>query len=176
MRSLASGIPGPSVDESRAVSEHMFLFLSARLPGAITTYKAMPAEVDVWSLVGRLPGWRWLLPRIEDDHSLTWRDAHVDLEVHRWGMEQPGPFGQSVPVHEIDVFLVPGLAFDRSGNRLGRGGGYYDRVLEHRRSDSLVIGVSSDARVLSAIPVEPHDRPMTHLATESGITATPPTI
>ncbi len=165
----------PIVPEvSREAAANLFNFLSARLPGTIATYRAMTDEVDVWSLVGRLPGWHWVLPRVEEDGALTWRDARVALETHRWGMEQPEAKGPAVANFHIDVFLVPGLGFDASGNRIGRGGGYYDRELAIRRSDSLTIGVTPENRVIEKWVVDDHDQPMTHLATELGVRGTIP--
>ena len=115
-----------------------------------------------------------MLPRIEDDGTLTFRDRDVARETHRWGMTQPSDQGRIVPVHEIDVFLVPGLAFDHSGRRLGRGGGYYDRVLASRRADSVAIGVTVTARVIDTIPVVGHDQRVDWLATEDGVILTRP--
>jgi len=157
------------------VAGHLFSWLSPRVPGSITSYRAMADEVDISSLIDRLPGWRWLLPRVEADNSLTWRDARVPLEKHPWGMEQPTDRGPIVPVHEIDVFLVPGLAFDRAGRRLGRGSGFYDRELVNRRSDSVAVGVTVESRVLEFVPTEQHDQAMRFLATESGVNASIPT-
>lgn len=130
----------------------------------------MEDEVDVSSLVERLPGWRWVLPRIEEDESLTWRDARVELERHRWGMEQPGDLGPVIARTQIDIFLVPGLAFDRAGNRLGRGRGFYDRELAVRRPNSLAVGLAIGERVVDEVPTDLHDVTVTHLATEDGVT------
>ena len=120
----------------------LFAWLSGRLPGTASAYVAMEGEVDVTPLFDRLPGWRWVLPRVESEGELTFRDRSVRREMHRWGMEQPRGQGPVIPVPEIDLFLVPGLGFDLSGRRLGRGGGFYDRVLAARRGDSVAIGVT----------------------------------
>lgn len=134
----------------------------------------MPGEVDVTPLFDRLPGWRWVLPRVEPDRSLTFRDRDVARETHRWGMEQPVGSGVAVPLWEIDVFLTPGLVFDRSGGRLGRGGGFYDRVLEGRRTDSEAVGVTVTDQVVESAPMEPHDQRVDWLATEAGVTRCSP--
>ncbi|MEX1125965.1 MAG: 5-formyltetrahydrofolate cyclo-ligase, partial [Acidimicrobiia bacterium] len=152
----------------------LFSWLSARLPGTGAAYLAMSDEVEVTPLFNRLPGWRWVLPRIEDDGILTFRDRDVARETHRWGMTQPSDQGRIVPVHEIDVFLVPGLAFDHSGRRLGRGGGYYDRVLAGRRADSVAIGVTVTARIIDTVPVVGHDQRVDWLAIEDGVILTRP--
>lgn len=135
----------------------------------------MDDEIDIWSLVDRLPGWNWVLPRIGDNRTMTWWDARLELDSHPFGMKQPVPTGSPVPTIQIDVFLVPGLGFDAHGNRIGRGAGYYDRELAKQRPDSLAIGVTTEARIVDQLPVEPHDRPMTHLVTEFGVRETTPT-
>jgi 5-formyltetrahydrofolate cyclo-ligase len=171
IRELMSGLRGPSPETSSAVVEGLFGWMSGRLPGTVAAYLAMRDEVDVASLFGRLPGWRWVLPRVEPDGSLTLRDRDVPRERHRWGMEQPADAGPKVPVFELDVILAPGLAFDATGARLGRGGGFYDGLLTGRRTDCLVIGVTWSARVLDAVPMDEHDRRVDMLALETGVRA-----
>jgi 5-formyltetrahydrofolate cyclo-ligase len=90
-------------------------------------------------------------------------------------MEQPLESGPVIPTMEIDVFLVPGLAFDRRGTRLGRGGGFYDRELSARRSDALSVGVTVDSRLREALPVETHDISVMYVVTESGVIESTPT-
>lgn len=169
IRAELSRLPEVTGEQSQDVVGHLFDWLSSRLPGTITSYRALGDEVDIASLIERLPGWRWILPRVEDDGSLTWRDARLPLEVHPWGMEQPLESGPIIATVEIDVFLVPGLAYDRSGNRLGRGGGFYDRELSRMRGDAVSIGVTTDARIRPSLPVEPHDIAVMMVVTESGV-------
>jgi 5-formyltetrahydrofolate cyclo-ligase len=64
----------------------------------------------------------------------------------------------------IDVALVPGLAFDETGNRLGRGMGYFDRILQDLRG--VKIALAYDFQVLSEVPTEAHDTPMDFIVTE----------
>lgn len=158
------------VDTSAAVARGLFEWLSPRIPGTVSAFLAMPGEVDVSLLFSRLPGWRWVLPRVEAGRNMTFRDRDVRREVHSFGMEQPVDEGEVVPVHQIDVFLTPGLAFDRSGGRLGNGAGFYDRVLSARRSDAVAVGVTVAARVLDHVPMEEHDVRIDWIATEAGVT------
>lgn len=154
---------------ARAVVDGLFDWLSPRVPGTVSAFLAMPGEVDVSSLFERLPGWRWVLPRVEPDRTLSFRDRDVARERHRFGMEQPADTGPAVPVHEIDVFLTPGLAFDEHGGRLGNGAGYYDGILATKRGDALAVGVTVGAHVVDEVPMEPHDQRIDWLATESGV-------
>lgn len=160
---------------SRSVVDHLFGWLSSRLPGTVSAFLAMEGEVDVSSLFDRLPGWRWVLPRVEPDRTMTFRDREVPREVHRFGMEQPTGAGPVIPVHEIDVFLTPGLAFDMSGGRVGNGAGFYDRILGRRRTDAVAVGITVDARVLDEVPMEGHDQRVHWIATESGVRECSPT-
>ncbi|MDH3982024.1 MAG: 5-formyltetrahydrofolate cyclo-ligase, partial [Kiritimatiellaceae bacterium] len=69
-----------------------------------------------------------------------------------------------VPLDEIDLIAVPGVAFDLTRNRLGRGGGYYDRILEDFGGTS--VAVAFGFQILEEIPVDPHDEPVDILITE----------
>lgn len=169
IRNRARGQTPIEPDVGSSVVSGLFVWLSGRLPGTISAYLALPDEVDVTPLFERLPGWRWILPRVEVDGSLTFRDREIPREVHRFGMEQPVEQGHVTPVHEIDVFLVPGMAFDVSGGRLGRGAGYYDRLLAARRPDATAIGVATEMKMIESVPVFDHDQRVDWLATESGV-------
>ena len=169
---LRARMRGFGIVDSRngeTVSEGLRAWLAARIPGTIAAYLAMSDEVEVSGLFTDLPGWQWVLPRVEPDGELTFRDRDVPREVHRLGMRQPVASGEAVPVHELDVVLVPGLAFDRTGARLGRGGGYYDRLLAEVRRDCVTIGVTVSSRVVDEVPMEGLDRHVDWLATETGV-------
>ena len=134
----------------------------------------MGGEVDLRPLFERLPGWRWALPRVEPDRSVTFRDIDVPRETHPFGMEQPTDTGPVIPIHEIDVFLVPGLAFDRHGRRLGNGAGHYDRILSSARADAATVGIAPGVRLVPEVPVAGHDVPVGWLATERGVISSIP--
>ena len=101
----------------------------------------------------------------------------------RWGEYQPGnlvegTFGLREPagpshapetIAQADVVLVPALAVDRRGVRLGRGGGFYDRSLRLCRPDTRLVAVVRDDEVVDELPGEAHDVPMTHALTPAGL-------
>lgn len=120
-------------------------------PGVVGAYEALPGEVDLAGLLDGLDA-TVVLPRLEGD-EVTWHGAGA------------GPVDPS----GLDVLLVPGRAFDRHGIRLGRGGGHYDRLLPRLRPGVPTVGVTVDERVVPRLPTQPHDAPMTHLATQSGV-------
>ena len=77
--------------------------------------------------------------------------------------------GARMGPERLDAVLVPGMAFDRAGHRLGRGGGHYDRFLGRLRPDCLRIGVCFGGQVLDSIPLDPWDEAMDVIVTERGI-------
>lgn len=160
--------------QSEVVSA-LFTWMSSRLPGTVSAFLAMPGEIDLSPLFDRLPGWRWVLPRVESGRRLSFRDRDVPREVHAFGMSQPTDQGAEIPLPEIDLFLTPGLAFDPNGGRLGNGAGYYDRTLAQRRRDAPAIGVTIDRRIFDRVPMLEHDQRMDWLASESGVRECLPT-
>jgi len=76
---------------------------------------------------------------------------------------------RAVPPHEIDLILVPGLAFDQQGNRLGQGGGYYDRLLRQEEVRAATIGLAFDCQIIDRVPSAQHDVPVEVVVTESSV-------
>lgn len=90
----------------------------------------------------------------------------ADLRPSSLGVREP-EVGPCIAIETVDVAIVPGLAFDRTGARLGRGGGFYDRCLG-RHPELLTCGLAWTAQILDHVPVQPFDRPVRWLATEDG--------
>ncbi|WP_104526312.1 5-formyltetrahydrofolate cyclo-ligase [Blastococcus atacamensis] len=125
---------------------------------------------------GRLPealrelGARLLLPVIPSSgRVLDWAEHTGELEVGRYGLSQPvGPRLGATALSSADTVVVPALAVDESGIRLGRGGGYYDRALAYARPDAVLVTVVFDDERLDELPREVHDRPVDAVVTPSG--------
>lgn len=184
-REWARTVPPPGETRAAAVRDGLAAFLGTR-PGFVAAYLPLPGEVDLGHLLAsarqerpltRLPGHATVLadvvaiPRLEDDGTISWRSDEGDRERNDLGFDQPEDHLPRVDPFDFDVLLVPGRFFDRHGVRLGRGGGHYDRLLPRLRPGAAVVGVTVDERVVPRLPTERHDRPMTHLATESGVHA-----
>ncbi len=135
----------------------------------VAIFAALPGEPDLLPLVKLHPERRWLLPRVLDDalsfHEVA--DPENELIPGAFGIREPRSDSALVPILEIDVFLCPGLAFDLLGNRLGRGRGFYDRMLEMARSDALKLGVCFPYQVVDDAFPESHDIRMDGLITPS---------
>jgi 5-formyltetrahydrofolate cyclo-ligase len=142
-------------------------FLAAQLLGGyVLTYRPMAGEIDLDPLLHEFP---CAVTRTWPHGRLTVHRADVDMERHRWGYLQPVANAPELPLDEIVVVLVPGVLFDRLGGRLGHGAGYYDRLLPRLRADVILVGVTTEDRLVEELPTDPHDVRMTHLATEQGL-------
>ncbi len=83
------------------------------------------------------------------------RNLTEDLIPGRFGVREPAPNCPALPLNQLDLTLVPGIAFDASGRRLGRGKGFYDRLLPG--TTGMTLGLAFDWQESDALPVEPHD-------------------
>jgi 5-formyltetrahydrofolate cyclo-ligase len=109
-----------------------------------------------------------VLPRVEGDRMTMFvAGSRDELVPGAFGILEPPGSAVSVDPPAFDVILVPGLAFDRSGGRLGRGRGYYDKFLTG--ASGLKVGVCFDEQIVETIPREIHDIAMDALVTPSGV-------
>jgi 5-formyltetrahydrofolate cyclo-ligase len=136
----------------------------------ILTYMPIREETDLTSLLERQPQKRWALPRIlpEENHRMVFHSYDAAcLICHPFGMAEPAPDLPIIPSNEVQLALVPGLAFDRQGRRLGYGGGYFDRFLGDFTGISL--GVIFQSLLLDHLPCGEHDVPVKWIVTEGGL-------
>ena len=138
-------------------------------PTAIAGYLALAGELSVNVALGRYAEAGCLV-------AVPAYDAEAGrYRFCRWSPEAPvapGRFKVLEPLEKawvatdaFSLFLVPGVAFDVSGNRLGHGAGIYDALLAAAAPDARFVGIAYDEQILDAVPAEPHDIPMHGLAT-----------
>ena len=137
----------------------------------IVIFAPQSREPDVEILWAHATGRTIGYPRVEDNRLGLYAVASpFDLQSGQWGLREPAADpARAVAPDAIDLILVPGVAFTRAGARLGRGGGFYDRLLSGLPSGACKIGVCFDAQVLAELPTEHHDQHVDFVATESGI-------
>jgi 5-formyltetrahydrofolate cyclo-ligase len=98
------------------------------------------------------------------------RDLAADLAPGWRGVREPRSSGRRpARVERLDAAIVPGVAFDRRGHRLGYGGGHFDRLLARLRPAAVAVGVAFDTQLVEEIPTEPWDRAVDFVVTESGL-------
>ncbi len=144
----------------------------------VAAFVAAGGEPDLAPLMARLPRKAWHLPVIGPPfesrlHFLPHRPGAV-LSPNRFGIgEPPGPLAGATAPWALDLVLVPLVAFDAAGNRLGMGKGYYDRTfafLRHRKQwrRPLLVGVAHAFQQVEALPSQPWDVPLDAVVTERG--------
>ncbi len=137
----------------------------------VLTYLAFGSEIDLGSLTSD-PTKRFFITRMEEgaEGALSVHElGRSTLERHPFGLLQPVAGSKPSALEEVDLVLVPGLMFDIAGYRLGYGKGLYDELLPRLRPDVPRFGVAHSELLVSELPREAHDAPMTHLATEGGV-------
>ncbi len=103
--------------------------------------------------------------------GLWWLEDIAELSPGTWGILEPpkirwGEKGKEVSANELDLIMVPGVAFDRHGGRLGNGAGYYDRLLQEVRTDTELTAVCFESQLCSKVIMEKHDVYMNKVITE----------
>ncbi len=136
----------------------------------VLVYASLPDEI---STVGFIDRWhnekRLFLPRVNGDDLDILPYSPADTDKGAFGIEEP--MGNDChDIEDIDLVVVPGVAFDRKGNRLGRGRGYYDRLLNQARCP--LIGVAYSLQIAEELPAEPHDIKIPVVITEKEIIRT----
>lgn len=151
---------------SRQVQEHVVGSKEFALARTVGAYYAVGSEVRTSFLVdaARNRSKKVALPRIEGERIVFYEFADGDLVEGKFGIREPRP---SASVDNIDLVLVPGIAFDYNGCRIGYGKGYYDRFLSMQRCFSM--GLAYSFQVVDELPRGRFDRKLSSLATESGI-------
>jgi 5-formyltetrahydrofolate cyclo-ligase len=158
---LAPLSPGLLARRSQAVREKLEGMSVWKQACSVLLYAPLPGEVDIWPLAqtALLQGKILALPafnrKTRDYDVRCVSDLQQDVVAGHFGIREPSEGRPPPPSKVLDLTLVPGVAFDLSGRRLGRGRGYYDRLLAAWRG--LSCGVCFDEQVFESLPVEPHD-------------------
>lgn len=125
----------------------------------IAAFSAIRGEVDLTEIVACHPERTWVYPRISGDH-LTFhavKDPASELIRGAFGILEPSHALAEIALETIDAFFCPGLAFDLQGGRLGRGRGFYDRMLSASRNAAVKIGVCFPHQIVPDTFMEAHD-------------------
>ncbi len=145
-----------------ARAEIVMVFLS--LPSEIDT---SPLVVDAWRASKRV-----LAPKVSWEQRrmlpLEVRSLSDDIGESPLGIREPQQ-GMPIPVGDIDLVLVPGLGFDRQGNRIGRGRGFYDRFLAHPDFRGLACGLAIAEQIVDQVPTDDLDMRVDMLVTDQEI-------
>ncbi len=144
----------------------------------VLVFQPLPDEPDLTALWadGFEPAKIWAFPKIEADTLALYRVTDLaDFAPGSFGILEPKPEpARRLPPSAIDLALIPGLAFDPSGGRLGRGRGFYDRLLADPAWRATTLGIAFRQTEFSAVPRAPHDIPLHGILWSDGIVTFPP--
>lgn len=168
-------VPVPVLsDQARYVAQHLLASPEVRRAATVAAYVSVGREPGTGPLLAGLEaaGKRVILPLLQPDDDLDWavyRGPDSLVPARRGLLEPVGtPLGPDA-IGTADCVIVPGLAVDRTGLRLGRGGGSYDRALGRVPVGTFTCVVLHASEVRDEVPADPHDRQVTAVVTEDGL-------
>jgi len=175
LRKIIAEIPREQMEGKSLRAAHRLFeqpeFVKAEV---IMVFLSLPTEVDTAPIV--LRAWqnrkRVLAPKVSWSQRrmmpVEVRSLTEDLAVSQMGIREPMS-GVPFPVSLIDLVIVPGLAFDEFGNRLGRGRGFYDRFLAHPEFDGIACALGFEEQIVPTVPVGPLDRHVDMVVTDEKV-------
>lgn len=163
-RSLLS--PQVRQEYSVMAAENAMMLLEGSKADVVAIYASTPEETSTWPLMDQLlmRGYYPVFPLVQGEKMvpIMW-DENTVFVSNKMGILEPVG-GTEVPLEEIQFVIVPGLAFDEDGNRLGQGGGHYDRFLP--QTHALRVGYCFQTQMVHRLEPEPHDVKMDYICTE----------
>jgi 5-formyltetrahydrofolate cyclo-ligase len=156
--------------KSAEVEQRLFLLPEFRTASVVMLFASFQSEVETHHMIRRAlaEGKRVVLPKVRGKHLELLEIANFDHDVSpgAWGIPEPDR-GTPADLGEIDLIVVPGAAFDGAGNRVGYGGGFYDRLLPVYRGRTVALAF--ELQIVPAVPVDPHDVPVAKIVTEQRV-------
>jgi len=156
---------------SEAISDRLLGLDEATGAGAVLAFWSFGSEVDTTPLIDRLRsrGTTVALPRTRDGDivPIVWTPGSSMTETS-FGPREPAD-GRVLEARELDLIVVPGVAFDRSCRRVGYGGGFYDRLLARTREGAAAIAIAFGVQVVDEVPSGPLDRTVDAIVTEDDV-------
>lgn len=168
--------PAERTEAAEAIALHLLAVPAVARANRVAAYLSMPSEPGTGPVLSGLHdrGIEVLVPISLDDGSLDWVRHDPAARVATTGLGIPEPDGVRLGPDALatcDVVILPALAVDHAGHRLGRGAGYYDRALANARA--VLCAVVFADELVAALPHEPHDVPVHMAATPAGVFRVP---
>jgi len=161
---------------STQIIQHLLQYLPSLSPDIqLLAYRSLSDEVDTADLLAHTPA-QIFVPKMRPNMGLEWVQINQDTQWLKadFGILEPAQGEIWQPSNLKTIILCPLLGFDRAGNRLGMGKGYYDRWLSKHATDvSEQLGLAFSCQELCKVPVEPHDVPLSTIITEYGVISCP---
>lgn len=154
--------------KSDQICEHLTSSSLFRSANTILSFCSFRQEPDLSSLLSVSKTWG--LPRCVD-RSLVWHEwtPQIELQKGAFGIVEPSPNSPIIAPERVDLILVPCVACDRNGYRLGYGGGFYDRLLAQPEWNKPTIAILFEFAIIEDFEIDSWDKPLTAICTETGI-------
>ena len=162
-------------DMSQSACKNLVETPEFKSANTIMAFLSMPHEVDTAPFIL----YAWQHEKTVAVPKISWQQRHMipvqinsleaGIATEAGGLRNPVT-GVPVPLEDIDLVITPGLAFDNKGNRLGRGGSYYDRFFQHEKLRAMKCGFGFSEQLVPDVPIAEYDRPVDMLVTEEGVT------
>ena len=161
-------------EKSRQLCRNLIGASQFKNASTVMIYLSMPYEVDTTPLILHC----WQQGKTVVVPKVSWQQRHmIPIEIKSLetgistgagGLRNPTT-GSPMPIEDIDIVVAPGLAFDKNGNRLGRGGAYYDRFLASDQLKAAVCTLAFNEQIVDEVPTDEHDKTVDFIVTEDGI-------
>ncbi|MEN6428663.1 MAG: 5-formyltetrahydrofolate cyclo-ligase [Phycisphaerales bacterium] len=166
--------PEQRKDKSRKACRNLISTEQYQNASIIMMYLSLPHEVDTTEVILHA----WQLGKTVAVPKISWQQRHmIPVQINSldtgfstgtWGLRNPLA-GVPIPFGQIDLVVAPALGFDRKGNRLGRGGSFYDRFFANKDLTASRCGLAFAEQVLELVPTTEHDEPVEFLVTDEEV-------
>lgn len=180
LQGTLAGIPDEQRSEmSKKICQNLIATEEFQRASVVMCFLSLPTEVDTTPII--LHAWQQgktvVVPKV------SWQQRHmipieinsleIGLATGTFGLKNPTA-GVPTPFEEIDLVVAPGIGFAENGDRLGRGGGYYDHFFASDRLKAVKCGIAFSEQILDAVPTEAHDQQLDLIVTDKGVTICQP--
>ena len=158
------------LEKSNAIKQKLFSLAEFKKADIVMFYASTSEEVYTGEMIDEAlgKGKRVVLPRCGSLKVIVPKEIRKrenDLEKGTYGIYEPKPQQEDIHPKDIDLVVVPGVAFDRKNNRLGRGKGYYDKFLSCLPRNITSVGLAFDFQIVESLPKDLHDKPVSKIIT-----------
>jgi 5-formyltetrahydrofolate cyclo-ligase len=157
--------------KDKGIEDRLVNLNEFRTAKTIFFFASFRSEVDTFSMIKRSleAGKRVALPRVEG-RLLGLYEIKSLAELVPGYMKIPEPSvlteDRKMTINDVDAVIIPGAAFDQTGNRIGYGGGFYDRLLAELQKSVPIIAPTYEEQVIDAVPADPHDKKVSIIVTD----------
>ncbi|MBC7190490.1 5-formyltetrahydrofolate cyclo-ligase [Candidatus Aerophobetes bacterium] len=163
-------------EKSREIEKNLFSLPFFKRARTVFFYLALPEEVQTYSMIKKClkMGKRVGVPVVDLQKKeivpVEIKNSACKLINGPFGVKEPDPSSCfPLPLEEIELVIVPGVAFDLQGGRIGFGGGFYDRFLRKLSPEVIFVALSFSCQIVTHLPCEGHDVPVNYIVTEDGV-------